>query len=206
MKIKELVYIVAGLVVGIAVGTLLLGNDPDTESTLDEAAVRGIVQEVVAGGQQQIERELNEMRIALQYPDMPELTEDERAAAESRIGDEFGVSHVRTRPGEMDFYRMSASEIQTWLDGFIEGLDPDSTEEMAVDFSELDTATLVESLMEINSSADFVLYLDDESSNVNNVLLALYTALIAQTGSSEEALSVCLGVDSNPYAISGPGL
>ena len=128
---------------------------------------------------------------------------EESVAAIQEVAQIRDVEHL-------DFFRISYADLETWLDNAELDLDDDLVANLAT-------------VGEINTTTDLIVYFDDQTEAVNNVLSTVYLALNKQTlgteataeaaptveSGEEQAASlftVCLAVDSDPYSATGPGL
>jgi hypothetical protein len=111
---------------------------------------------------------------------------------------------------QLDFYRISYVDLETWLDNVELDMDDDLMANLAT-------------VGEINTSTDLILYFDDQTEAVDNVLATVFMALNQQAfgleataeaeptadsdgEEAEQLFMVCLAVDSDPYSATGPGL
>lgn len=104
--------------------------------------------------------------------------------------------NTRDEPLNAEYFLVPFTDTETWL----EGEEVEIGEEFATDF---------ESILGIETAEDLGVYFAeiDQGGSVENVLSVIYQTLLDSTGSGElEAFAVCLGLDQDPYSISGPGL
>lgn len=182
MRVKEFLYMTAGLVVGIGLGMFALGGD----DAVDEETLQTVVQQIVAA-------ETGNLQVKLDA-----LTETVSGLSETSI---TGTRLTREVVAK-DFFLVSFDEVAGWL----ESVDSSDTE-TALLTDELRTA--LENVEGLGSASDFGVYFTEQSDSVSSVLATVYNVLFAQTNAdadNAEAITVCLGLDNNPYSITGPGL
>ncbi|MCU0481550.1 MAG: hypothetical protein MUE54_10110 [Anaerolineae bacterium] len=185
MKTKDIVYIIGGLIIGIAVGVLiatLLGG-----SRVTEDQVRAIVNEAVAG----------------QTTSQPVNQDDLVRAVINTL--RTGPAVAQTRDINSAFFLVPVEEAGSWLETIKD-----------VEFDEEVTTENIELLSnEITSESQLALYftLPERVTTVNSVLSLVYDAMLKTVGvAPEEAIVagadpsyvVCLGLDNDPYSLTGP--
>jgi hypothetical protein len=92
------------------------------------------------------------------------------------------------------FYLVDFAEAQNWL----ESIDPDSKEEIEDDLN------LVQDLA---NTEDLTQYVVDNQTSIEQVLITLQNALMQELSiQGVQNFTTCIGLDRNPYSLSGPGV
>ena len=177
MKTQDILYLLGGLVIGIVIAMIVFNDDADA---LDADTLRTVVEDAVANETSQLQADLTQLSEAV-----------------AALGSDIGNPQTRN-PEQLGYFSIPYGEVESWLGIMItEADDPDAA-------LGADLMANLGTVGEISTSTDLILYFDNQTDVVDNVLSTVYAALIEQTGS--EDTSVCLAVDSNPYSLTGTGL
>ncbi|MFW5748366.1 MAG: hypothetical protein ACOCYT_02000 [Chloroflexota bacterium] len=181
MKTKDLFFAAAGLLVGLVVGIVFftIANN----NGLDEAQVRAIVAEENAGLQTSLLTQI----AALTAPDTPGFTTRQVDAADS------------------SYFLVTMDQAEAWLSTVAE----ENEETFAL--QEQITEAIENARNPQNSFGsmnEIELFFDTQVSSVDGMLAGVYDALMINLSegvtAEEEDLSVCLGLDNDPYSLDGP--
>lgn len=132
-----------------------------------------------------------------------EIVSQEVAASEARLTAALVSGNTErtyaTRDlSDSDFFLVDYNETMTWLETITE-LD----EEFSID------ETIEEQLgavATIDNSNDLIVYMTDQVSSADGVLSTVYDALLINLGDEDAEIVVCLGLDNDPYSLTGPQL
>jgi hypothetical protein len=185
MKTKDIVYIVGGLIIGVLIGvviaTVVGGN-----RGLSEDQVRSIVSDAVS----------NQPATTVNQDDLV------RAVITTL---RTGPSVSQTRDINSNYYLIPVDQAGSWLETVKD-----------IEFDEEVTTENIELLNnDITSESQLALYftLPERVTTVDSVLSLVYDAMLKTVGVAPEdaivagadpSYVVCLGLDNDPYSLTGP--
>ncbi|MDZ4669706.1 MAG: hypothetical protein SH821_02450 [Phototrophicales bacterium] len=195
MKTKDIVYIVGGLILGIVVGVVIATVIGGGNSGVTEDQVRSIVNDAVSnqGVSPSADDIVQAVITTLRGPNAPASNSVTTAG--------------QTRDVNSTFFLVPIEEAGSWLE---------TVEKIEFD-AEVTTENLELLYNDITSESQLALYftLPERVTTVNSVLSVVYNAMLTTVGvAPEEAMVqgeatapsyvVCLGLDNDPYSLSGP--
>ena len=195
MKTKDIVYIVGGLILGIGVGVVIATVIGGGNSGVTEDQVRSIVNDAVSnqGVSPSADDIVQAVITTLRGPNAPARNSVTTAG--------------QTRDVNSTFFLVPIEEAGSWLE---------TVEKIEFD-AEVTTENLELLYNDITSESQLALYftLPERVTTVNSVLSVVYNAMLTTVGvAPEEAMVqgeatapsyvVCLGLDNDPYSLSGP--
>jgi len=185
MKTRDIVYIVGGLIIGVLVGVIIATVIGGGNKGLTEDQVRSIVNDAVSGQGVQ-----------------PSQDDIVRAVITTL---RTGPNVSQTRDINSSYFLVPVDQAGSWLETVKD-----------VEFDEEVTTENIELLNnDITSESQLALYftLPERVTTVNSVLSLVYDAMLKTVGvAPEEAIVagadpsyvVCLGLDNDPYSLTGP--
>lgn len=188
MKTKEIVYIVGGLILGVVIGVVIAIAVSGNNRGLTQEQVQALITEALSGGQ----------------ASQP-INQDDLVRAVINTIKNGPANAAQTRDINSAYFLVPVDKAGSWLETIKE-----------LEFDEEATTQNIELLAnDITSESKLTLYftLPDRVTTVNSVLSLVYDAMLMTVGVSPEEANVqgsapsyvvCLGLDNDPYSLSGP--
>ncbi|RMG74543.1 MAG: hypothetical protein D6711_08590 [Chloroflexi bacterium] len=133
------------------------------------------------------------------------IVAEEITASEARLTAALASGNVERTFGtrdadlsDLDFFLVDYNQAMPWLESITE-LD----EEFVLDESIEEQFGAVAT---IDNSNDLIVYMTEQVSSADGVLATVYDALLIDLGDPNAEVIVCLGIDNDPYSLTGPKL
>lgn len=191
MKTRDIVYIVGGLILGVAIGVLIatiVGNN-NAPQGLTQDQVQALINDAMSG----------------QGVTTDPINQDDLVRAVINTIKNGPANAAQTRDINSAYFLVPIEEAGSWLETIKD-----------IEFDEEITTENIELLAnDITSESKLALYftLPDRVTTVNSVLSLVYDAMLKTVGvapeeavivGAEPSYVVCLGLDNDPYSLSGP--